>query len=177
MIPGLWELTDYAVNQIAKKNVTVIWSYQNAPRIGKPYITLDYTTDDIPNFDWFDDQNITVDGYRSQYSWRMATVDMQFYCGQDSMKLANLVAMSFASETVLYKQGELNVAIGNRLFLQRVPAMINLSQYEERAIYQFNYLYTEEYTDWTSWIGTVEINGPMCQETISIEETHVEPVK
>jgi hypothetical protein len=198
----LWELTDYAVNvvrlgiptsptptqPIVNPNIIeVIWSYQNASRIDKPYIILDYTNNDIPDNEYYGD--VDAEGNRTLASWRKATVDMQFYCGPDSMKLASYVAMAFSSDAVLQKQCDLNVSIGNRLFLSRMPALLNTSQYEERAIYQFDFYYTEAFDEWVSWIATVELTGRysgspsdplgdgsglagdaglICEETISI---------
>jgi hypothetical protein len=157
LIPNLWQLTDYTVNTVGKKGVEVIWSYQNATRMDKPYIVLDYTNNDIPDHEWYSD--VDVEGNRTLASWRKATVDMQFYCGPDSMKVANYVAMMFSTEKILDKEMELNVSVGSRLFFSRMPAMLNNSQYEERAIYQFDFYYTEELEEWVSWIEATEIHG------------------
>jgi hypothetical protein len=175
----LWELTDYTVNTVGQKAIDVIWSYQNAARIDKPYIILDYTTDDVPDHEYYG--LVDPPGYRSMSSWRKATVDMQFYCGPNSLSIASWLATMFASEIVVQKETELNVSIGSRLFLSRMPAMINTSQYEERAIYQFEFMYTEEVQEWVSWIATVEVTGEYsgggapdgtitCEETIVIVE-------
>jgi hypothetical protein len=147
----------HVTHPIQYKTIDVIWSFQNAARIDKPYIILNYTNDDIPDHEYYGD--VDVPGYRKLSSWRKAIVDMQFYCGPDSMKIANRVAMLFATELVLQKETELNVSIGSRLFFSRMPAMINTSQFEERAIYQFEFLYTEEIEEWVSWIEAVEIHG------------------
>lgn len=191
MIPGLWELTDYTINAVRlgipdnptptqpivnPNTIDVIWSYQNAARIGKPYIVLDYTTNDIPDHEYYSE--VDVPGFRKISSWRKATVDMQFYCGTDSLKIASWLASMFSSERVLQKETELNVSVGNRLFLSRMPAMLNTSQFEERAIYQFDFYYTEEFEEWISWIATVDIKGTYlgslteqsCEELIILEE-------
>lgn len=157
MIPALWELTDYTVNTIGRKAVDVIWSYQNSARIGKPYIILDYTTDDLPDHEYYSLPDIN--GNRTFASWRKATVDMQFYCGGDSMKIANYVAMMFASEIIVNKEMDLNVSVGSRLFFSRMPALLNNSQYEERAIYQFDFYYTEEMEEWVGVIESVQVHG------------------
>jgi hypothetical protein len=172
LIPGLWELTDYTINAVRlnlpddptptqpivnPNTIDVIWSYQNAARIDKPYIVLDYTTNDIPDHEYY--SPVDAPGFRTMASWRKATVDMQFYCGTDSLKIASWLASMFSSERVLNKEMDLNVSVGTRLFLSRVPAMINTSQYEERAIYQFDFYYTEEIEEWVSWIATVELTG------------------
>jgi hypothetical protein len=161
---------------IAINGITVIWSYQNSSRIDKPYIVLDYTSDDVPDHEHYAD--IDADGNREINSWRKAVIDMQFYCGPDSMKIASALASWFSSEASLNKQMDLNVSIGNRLFLSRMPAMINTSQYEERAIYQFDFYYMETITEWVSWIDTVVVDGTYtdsltevtCEETISAKE-------
>lgn len=157
MISALWALTDHAINVIGSKDIAVIWWGQNAPRADKPYITLSYSLSDIPNFDWAD--QVDAPGWRKFWSWRKAVVDLQVYCGQESFSIANFVAMAFSSEQSLLKQNELNAAIGNRLFLQRVPAQLNNSQWEDRAIYQFDFSYTETFDEWVSWIGAVELTG------------------
>lgn len=178
MIPGLWELTDYTVNTLGSKGINVIWSYQNSPRIDKPYITLNYSNDDLPDHEWYDDQHIDANGYRTMASWRKAVVDMQFYCGPESMSLANYTAMMLVSDLALNKQMQLNVSIGNRLFLQRVPELLNNSQFEDRAIYQFDFYYTESLQESVGLIETVIVDGSysgsltelMCREIISIGE-------
>ena len=54
MIDQLWALTDYTLNTLYNKNVPVIWGYQNAARIKKPYVMLNYTTDDLPDHEIMD---------------------------------------------------------------------------------------------------------------------------
>lgn len=157
MIPAIWELTDHAINTIGAKNVDIVWWGQNTPRVDKPYVTLSYSNDDLPNFEYLD--KVDAPGWRRISSWRKAVVDLQVYCGPNSMSVANFVAMAFSSEASLAKQNDLNVSIGNRLFLQRVPAQLNASQWEDRAIYQFDFFYTEVFDEWVSWIGAVEVIG------------------
>ena len=101
---------------------------------------------------------------------------MQIYAEQDSLNLANFVAMSLATDKSMDKQVELNCAIGNRLFLQRVPALVNGSQYEDRAVYQFDFCYTEVFIEDVGFIATVIVDGDYsgsltdigCTETISV---------
>ena len=158
MIPSLWELIDHAVNTIGEMNIPVIWSYQNVARVDKPYITLNYSSDDIPNFDWISN-TIDYTGHRIIGSWRNAVVDLQVYADQDSFRVANRLAMLLATEASLDKQQQLDVAIGNRLMLQRIPVLLNASQYEDRAIYHFDFLYTETYNEDVGFIATVIIDG------------------
>ena len=158
MIGSLWTLTDYVLNTVYNKNIPVIWSYQNAARINKPYINLNYTLDDLPDHD-FSDQFVDANGIRTIGSWRKAVVDMQFYSAHDSLSLASFTATALSTEASLDKQVELNCAIGSRLFLQRVPALINLSQYEDRAIYQFDFCYTEMIPEDVGFIATVIVEG------------------
>jgi hypothetical protein len=158
MIPSLWELIDYTINTLGKENVPVIWSYQNAARIKKPYIALNYTSDDLPDHDWFSNI-VDYQGFRIMGTWRKAVVDLQVYASEDSMRLANKLAMLLATESSLDKQQQLDVAIGNRLFFARVPALLNNSQYEDRAIYHFDFMYTESLREDVGFIATVEIEG------------------
>ena len=158
MIPGIYELLDYVVNTVNQLNLPIVWTYQNAPRIGKPYISLDYTDNDLPNFDCvsnhIDDNGIQVIG-----SWRRATVSLQFYCGPNSDRIASQVALMLAASASVDKQTQLDVSVGNRLMLQRVPELLNGSQFEDRAIYQFDFYYTERYNDNVGLIETVKIVG------------------
>ena len=158
MIQKLWQLIDYTVNTLGQENVAVIWSYQNAARIPKPYITLNYSASDLPDHDWYSNE-IDLSGFRTIGSWRRATVDLQVYCSQDSMRLASKLSMLLSTEKSLDKQVELDVSIGNRLFLARVPALLNNSQYEDRAVYHFDFLYTESMREDVGFIATVEIEG------------------
>ena len=175
MIDQLWALTDYTLNTLYNKNVPVIWGYQNAARIKKPYVMLNYTTDDLPDHEIID-KFVDLNGMRVISSWRKAVVDMQFYDAHNSISLASFMASAFATDKSLDKQMELNCSIGTRLFLQRVPALINESQYEDRAIYQFDFYYTEMMKEDVGFIATVIVDGTYegsltdnltCNEVIS----------
>jgi len=175
MIKSLWTLIDYAINTVGQEQVQVVWSYQNSARVAKPYITLNYSQDDLPDHDWYSNE-IDLAGFRNMGSWRKAVVDLQVYASQDSMRIANKLSMLLSTEKCLEKQMELDVAIGNRLFLSRVPALVNNSQYEDRAVYHFDFMYTEMMKEDVGFIATVVIEGnysgsltdQQCNETISI---------
>lgn len=154
MIPALWELLNYSLESL---NINIIWSFQNAARIKKPYMMVNYTNVDVPDHDHYG--KIDDDGKRINSSWRKALVDLHFYCNDDSYRIASKSAMLLATEYSLDKQVQLDVSIGNRLFLQRVPALMNESQYEDRAIYQFNFYYTELIDDQAGRIETVIVDG------------------
>jgi|KBSSwiStaDraftv2_1062776.scaffolds.fasta_scaffold00263_8 hypothetical protein len=158
MIPGIYELLDYTINTINAQNLPIIWSYQNAPRMNKAYVMIDYTDNDIPNFE-VESSYIDLDGFRKMGSWRRATVSLQFYCGPNSDRIASQVAMMLAGNLSVDKQVELDIAIGNRLMLQRMPALLNNSQFEDRAIYQFDFYYTDVYKDNVGFIAEVIIDG------------------
>jgi hypothetical protein len=158
LIPGIYDLLDYTVNTVNNLGLSIIWSYQNSPRVDKPYILIDYTDNDIPNFECADN-HIDDNGIQVIGSWRRATVSLHFYCGPNSDRISSQVAMMLGASAGLDKQNQLDVAIGNRLMLQRMPALLNNSQYEDRAIYQFDYYYTEHYNDNVGLIETVEITG------------------
>jgi len=40
-----------------------------------------------------------------------------------------------------------------------VPALLNNSQYEDRAVYHFDFYYTETYVENVGFIATVEVTG------------------
>lgn len=182
MIDKLWTLLDYVMNQANNKNVPIIWSYQNASRIKKPYIVLDYTTNDLPNFE-IQDQFVNANGIRVMSSWRKIVADVQFYDAKDSMALANFMSLALATEASLQKQVELDCSIGNRLFFQRIPALLNESQYEDRAIYQFDFYYTETMEDNVGFIATVIVDGTYmqtltdvtCREIVSVPYPDTQP--
>jgi hypothetical protein len=82
----------------------------------------------------------------------------------------------------LDKQVELDVSIGQRLMLQRIPALLNESQFEDRAIYQFEFFYTENNSDNVGLIETVVVDGTYtggltedvtCHEVITISKTTI----
>lgn len=176
MIPVLWELLQYSLNDL---NIDIIWSYQNAARINKPYVMINYTTVDVPDHDFYG--KIDENGIRTNSGWRKAIVELQFYCAQESYAKATRTAMLLATERSLDKQCQLDVSIGMRLFLQRVPALLNNSQYEDRAIYQFEFFYTEHILDDTGLIETVIVDGDYtgaltpihCHEVITKDDNLV----
>jgi hypothetical protein len=183
MIESLWKLINYTINTIGGEGIPVIWSYQNAARVKKPYITLNYSQDDLPDHDWYSNE-INLAGIRVMASYRKAVVDLQVYASQDSMRIVNKLAMLLSTDKSLDKQMELDVAIGNRLFLARVPALLNESQYEDRAVYHFDFTYTESMKEDVGFIATVEIEGTYegsltetkCYEVISIPYPDPGPV-
>lgn len=177
MIPGIWELLDYVANTVNNLNLTFVWSYQNAPRMDKPYVMIDYTNDDLPNFGYIDPY-IDANGFQEISSWRKATINLQFFCGPNSDQIASQMAMMLGASAALDKQMLLDVAIGDCLMFQRIPALLNNSQYEDRTIYQFDYYYTDHYKDNVGLIETVVVEGhytgsltdQMCIETITFSE-------
>jgi hypothetical protein len=154
----------------------VIWSSQNAARIEKPYVVLDYSSVDVPNHEYYN--QVDSAGYAEVSSWRKAVVDMQFYAGPESYNIASRFVGRLAMEYSIGKQVELDCAIGTRLMLARVPALLNDSQYEDRAIYTFEFYYTERQDEFVSLIETVIVTGEYegavatdditCTETITI---------
>ena len=73
----------------------------------------------------------------------------------------------------------------SRLIAQRIPFLLNTSQYEDRAILNFDFLYTETYKEDVGFIAEVVIEGHYtgaltdvtCKETIVIDyPDHVHPV-
>lgn len=184
MIPGIWELLDFVLNTTLGLNIPVIWSSQNSSRIAKSYVMIDFTSNDVPDFDYIDSL-VDYQGNRGVSSWRRATISLQFFCGPDSINIASQLATALAFDSSLDKQNELDVSIGTRLFLQRVPALLNESQWEDRAIYQFDFYYTERLTENVGFIVTVIVEGTYGQtsnsnsseltETCTIEIPYVDP--
>jgi len=158
LIPGIWELLDYVANQINNLGLVFIWSYQNSPRMDKPYVVIDYVNNDLPDFE-VESSYIDNDGFRSIGAWRKASVSLQFYCGTNSDRIASQIALMLSGNSAVDKQVELDVSIGTRLMFQRVPALLNNSQYEDRAIYDFDFYYTDHYKDNVGIIDTVRIIG------------------
>ncbi len=148
----------------------------------KPYITLNYSSDDLPDHEWYSNE-IDERGIRVMGSWRKAIVDLQVYASQDSLRVANKLSQMLATEASLEQQQLLDVSIGSRLMLQRVPALLNNSQYEDRAVYHFDFYYTELYNEDVGFIATVEVEGnytgsiteQSCKETISIPYIEAQP--
>jgi hypothetical protein len=170
LIPGIYELLDYTINTVNSLGLQIIWSYQNAPRVNKPYILIDYTENDLPNFECADPY-IDANGIQVIGSWRRATVSLQFYCGPNSDRLASQVALMLGGSSSVDKQTQLDVAIGNRLMLQRMPALLNNSQYEDRAIYQFDFYYTDRYNDNVGLIEVVEVTGGYSGSVLNPPDT------
>jgi len=186
LIKQLWTLVDYVINNQtyadprlfpSQQPPSVIWSFQNSSRIEKPYIVLNYTSVDVPDHEYYD--AIDAQGNRQVSSWRKAVVDMQFYAGPDSYIMASRFVSRLAMDLSLDKQAELDCAIGTRLMLARVPAMLNESQYEDRAIYTFEFYYTESQIEFVSLIETVIVDGTYtgaatgditCTETITVTQ-------
>jgi len=138
------------------EGLPVIFSYQNAARIDKAYISLRIDTVRLPSNDIY----LIVDenGIARTSSWRTAIVELQTF-GAGAGDMARRFAQKFRLETTIQSMQRLDIAIGNRLFLSEVPALLNLTQYEERGIFQFEFMFTEEMDDDVGLIETVEIEG------------------
>lgn len=180
MIPALWELLDYSLAPLNLKSI--VWGYQNAPRVEKPYAMVTYATGRIPEHEFYG--VINDNGIRINSSWRKAIVTLSFFCGQtNSYNFASKACSLIMTEASIAKQVELDVSIGHRLVLQHVPALLNESQYEDRAIYQFEFYYTENIQDDVGRIETIILDGTYegsltdvtCHETISTQDVFVMP--
>jgi hypothetical protein len=183
MIPALWELLNYSLAPLNLKNI--VWGYQNGPRTEKPYAMVTYTSTRVPDHEIYG--QIDDNGVRINSGWRRAVVTIQFYCGQmESHSNASRAVSLLATESSIAKQVELDVAIGHRIMLEHVPALLNESQYEDRAIYQFAFYYTENVPDDVGRIETVILDGTyqggmtegvICHEVVSTQDVFVLPVK
>ena len=155
MIDSLYQL----VNEGAKRlgNWPVIFAKQNLPRPVKPYITIDVLNVDVPDHVIYseldENENVTVTG------WRKAQVEVQLFNGTESLSSVNTLALALQTNRLLEFQVANDCAIGQRLFIGYVPEMLNLSQFEGRGIYQFEFLYTESLTDPEYVISSVELHG------------------
>lgn len=155
MITKLWDLVNYTLEPL---NIDLIWGYQNAARVKKPYCMVNYNSIRLPDHEFYG--LINENGIRMISSWRRATADLQFFCGEfNSYNFASKAASLLAGERSLDKAYQLDVAIGHRLMLQHAPVLLNQSQYEDRSIYQFEFYYTENIEDDAGRIETVIIDG------------------
>jgi hypothetical protein len=159
LIKSLWTLINFVVNTPYPGQVPmqVVWSNQNSARVDKPYVVLDYTSVDVPDHEYYGQVNDV--GYATVASWRKAVVSAQFYAGPDSYNLASRFVGRLAMEYSLGKQVELDCSIGTRLMLARIPVVLNESQFEDRAIYTFEFYYTESQDEFVSLIETVIVTG------------------
>jgi hypothetical protein len=179
---------NFSLAPLQLKNI--IWGYQNAARVEKPYAMITYATGKMPEHEYYG--SIDENGLRINSSWRKAIVTLSFFCGQmNSYNFASKACSLIMTEASIAKQVELDVSIGHRLFLQHVPALLNESQYEDRAIYQFEFYYTENIPDDVGRIETVILDGTYsgsitdtdgsagsvtCHEVISSQDVFVLPV-
>src|SRR3954463_11077164 len=99
MIAKLWDLLDYSLKSL---NLPIVWGYQNAPRIQKPYVMVTYTSGRMPDHEIYGDINLL--GIRINSSWRRAIVMLQFYCETDSFSKASKSVSLLATEDSLNKQ-------------------------------------------------------------------------
>jgi hypothetical protein len=103
----------------------------------------------------------------------------------ESHSCASKAVSLLATENSIAKQVHLDVAIGHRIMLEHLPVLLNQSQYEDRAIYQFAFYYTENIPDDVGRIETVILDGAYtggltdvtCQEVISTQDVYALPIK
>lgn len=158
MITDLYNLIRENLMYSNMAHFGLVFASQNMPRMPKPYVVMNVLNIEIPDHVIYD-KDINASGYRNLYSWRRATVELQIYNGIESLSSASTLALSLQSEQSLQSQDKLNCAIGARLFFAYVPEMLNTSQFEGRAIYHFEFFYTESFTEDVGLIETVIIEG------------------
>jgi len=138
-------------------SLPIVFVNQNFPRPPKPYITLNVLNVDIPDHVIYSkpnpDDSVTISG------WRRASVEIQVYNGIESLSTIDRLALILQSNSLIDYQATIDVSIGQRLFFGYVPELLNQSQFEGRGVYQFEFFYTEEYTDPGNSICEVELAG------------------
>jgi len=139
----------------------VIFANQNVPRLVKPYIQINVTTITIPDHLIY--SPIDQDGNGVVSGWRKAVVEIQIYAGIESLSYASNIALVLQTESLLEYQQQIDVAVGQRLFLSYMPELLNESQFEGRAIYQFEMFYTENMNDNRGIIEGVDLCGAYVQ--------------
>lgn len=174
MIEKLYQLIQEASTRLAEGGWTIIFTNQNITRPVKPYMSINVLNVDIPDHviysGIYDDEETTK---QTISGWRSADVEIQIYNGINSLDTINKLALVLQSTSMVEFAQTLDVAVGQRLFISYVPELLSLSQYEGRGIYQFKFLYTEEYTETVHEIVTVELtgsysSGPNCEHSITI---------
>jgi len=173
MIDSLYKLIEATMGYSGIMNFGLIFANQNISRMPKPYIVMNVMNIDIPDHLIYLNEIDSFD-CRVMAGWRKATVELQIYNGIKSLDTASRLAMYLQSEQSLEEQQRLNVAIGARLFFAYMPEIINTSQFEGRAIYHFEFFYTEQAPDYVGAIETVIVDGdyigsltvPHCHEVI-----------
>jgi len=157
MIDKLYQLIAESARRLGP-NWPVIFANQNMPRPKKPYISLNVTNVEIPDHVIYigpTDANFN----ETVYGWRKATIDLQVYNGIESLSTVNTLALILQATSMVEFQTTLDVSIGQRLFIGYVPEIVNASQFEGRGIYQFEFFYTESYTENLYDIAKVETHG------------------
>jgi len=166
LIDKLYQLINEAAKRLGP-NWTIVFANQNIPRPVKPYISINVLSVDIPGHVIYSPMYAIGpeqhDGHSTMATtisgWRKAEVELQVFNGINSLSTINTLALILQTPSVLDYQQEIDCAIGNRLFIGYVPELISLSQYEGRGIYQFEFMYTEEYTETMNEICSVIVNG------------------
>lgn len=142
--------------------LNLIHSFQNAERVRKPYASIRIDTTTAPHHEIY--LPVKETGYQNFGNYRRATIEIQVF-GEDAGMGARRFALALKSPSNLDRAVQLNVAVMANLFLSEVPELINLSQYEERGIYQFALCYSDELDENVGIVETVEI-GYVDEETI-----------
>ena len=158
MIDNLYNLVKENLLYADMANFGLVFASQNMPRMPKPYIVMNVMNIEIPDHVIYT-REINASGFRDTFSWRKATVELQFYNGIQSLDSASKIAMYLQSEQSLQSQEKLNCAIGARLYFAYVPELLNNSQFEGRAVYHFEFFYTEGIAEDVGLIEAVIIDG------------------
>jgi hypothetical protein len=151
----LWNLLNF-VSQRMEHPIPLIFAFENAERVQKPYGSIRIDTITLPGHEIA--FPVHENGYQDYGGWRRATVELQVY-GRLGGPIAREFALRLQANSAVEQSQRLNIAIGNRLFLSEVPALLNQSQYEERGIYQFQYFFSEQLDDDVGLIETVIIDS------------------
>ena len=150
----------------------VIIGNDNGPRPPKPYAAVFFQSarpQPVHRQFYTDDA-----GLRMVESHRMGRLQIHCY-GKNgaAWELGDLIAMGILTEAAIQAAAALNIAWMSQPTLESIPALMDNSEYEDRAILTIETAYTGFLAEDVSFIQTVEVDvetepSAMGPETITI---------
>lgn len=130
----------------------LIYANQNAPKPPLPFVSMQLTaTNPLPvhrgDIDDFGDRDVSAHF--------PLTAQLQFY-GEGCWEEATRTALMLRTVEVQAKAESLNIGINSLNQIQDIPALLDGSFYEPRAVFTADVSYTFTVSEYTSFIETVQ---------------------
>ncbi len=150
---AVWRLVEPIVAPLP-----LIWAEQNAPRPTPPFLALRLATAKPSENDTHGE--INADGAREVDNQMAATLEVQAF-GFDAGDIVGALAQRLRFDEHVARACELGIAVGRRLSLRNLTALLAGSQFEGRGLLEVEILFTHRDLERVGRIQRVVVGGEL----------------